>query len=46
MKKQNNNRNSNQPREVTLTVDGVWDTAKKAWGLIRSHQLTFRVEKI
>ena len=35
-----------QSREVSLTVDKIWDFAKYAWNKIRSSKLTIKIDPI
>lgn len=40
------NKKSNQPKEVSLTVDGMWGMATSAWSKIRESKLTIRVDRV
>ena len=35
-----------QSREVSLTVDKVWDLAKYSWNKVRSSKLTIKIDPI
>ena len=35
-----------QSREVSLTVDKVWDLAKYTWNKVRSSKLTIKIDPI
>ena len=37
---------SNQSREVSLTVDGMWGMATSTWSKIRESKLTIRVDRV
>jgi hypothetical protein len=35
-----------ESKEVSITVDKIWDSAVEAWNKIRSSKLTIRVDPI
>jgi hypothetical protein len=37
---------TNQSREISLTVDGIYDRMASTWSKIRSSKLTIRVGKV
>ena len=40
------NKKSNQPREISLTVDGMLGMASSAWSKIRESKLTISVDRV
>ena len=40
------NTQTRKSREVSLTVDGMWEIAKNTWSKVRSHQLTVKIDSI
>jgi len=39
-------KSNTQSKEVTITVDKIWELAKNTWGKVRSHQLTIKIDPI
>ena len=42
----NKSNTQTKSKEVSLTVDGMLGIAKGAWGKVREHRLTIRVDKL